>query len=762
MLISFHLCILFLTLLCQACWGKHLLQMLTLLSHNGKGQLTMPACDEAIQIVLEHSNDRQDILPGFQLTNQVADEGVAARESNRAIIDFEREIEDNSSVTKAPIIFGPSRACDFAGLTTKELGYVSVSPQCGGAYVVRMKAEFNLPLFSVQQPGSIALMSMLYFIKNIGHWNEIGLITLRNNKNLLELAEIVEKIATENDVNVLHYDSEMEVSRQSIVNMKNANVRVLVITIGQPAMCLDIWCWAYREGMRGPSHVFLFHIFNCITIDLSTAKIPDGCTKEEIAEQIGSSFAVGNSLEHSENVGNVVTPLGYNYDEFEKEYERRSFGKGFADPQFRHACHDSALLGVLAMNATENILNEKYNTSLENFDDNRHLVQSVLTESILDLHFTGLRIGNMSYSKKNKHVSESNYIVQIHNGSLLYLLELKPMPDENGTIKLENVQLIKKMADPIWNTPSGKAPKDLSSATEIVESCGLSMQVIFALLSGLLAIFQTMTTAQYEKLNYNLSWKLALIFSFLLLNVSVFLHAIGLDIFDNLTCRFFIPLVILAVTLLTIFLTKISQCFYLVKLKHEEIKMTSSFKFVNFVSGYSLKSNQSFGGKKVTPKAIAINHGNLINPGVVFLILISFVLSAIAIAVLPMKLETSKTKPFFNIDSDSYEFRVEKLLKYSNSLYLFGPILLVNMIVLLFINLNLYKIAKTPMLKANNSWSIFSRVRLAILHLFLAQPSSFLLLAVASTASYCIQTAIIYSIILIFSFSCHIIMFNPF
>ena len=739
------------------------LVMLTLLQHND-GKLAMPACNEAIRIVLEHANSRSDVLPDFHLTNQVADEGVAARESNRAIIDFERSLEKaNQSKSIAPILFGPTRACDFSGLTSKHLGYSTVSPQCHGSHIVQMREMFNLPLFSIQQPGYISLYSLIYFTKFIGKWNEIGLMTLRNNINLLKDAEIVERIATESGVKILLYDNEMQVSRQSIVNMKNANVRVLAVTIGQPAMCLKIWCWAYQEGMRAPTHIFLFHTFNCVSMDLSAVTIPEGCTKEEMETQVGASFAVGNSLEHVDSVGNVETPLGYNYEEFEKEFEMRSFGKGFKDPQFRHACHDSALLGVLGMNATEPILNEKYNTSLANFEENRELIQQVLADSMLGLHFSGFRIGTISYLGKAKHISESNYIIQVHKGNLRYLYELKTIADENGMMSLDSVKIVRKIADPIWPTLNGMPPKDLSNIVKIELNCGKPLIVVFAIINGILSIFQISTSLFSKQIGqFSMISKLFITFGFLLVNLGTIANLFGQHFFIQINCHVSFPIILYGISIVTFCLTKFSFSFC--AMKHREKKsIRNNSKHSSSIS----HRNSSGNGKKqsaISLKKVTISISNSKSLTILWAlaIVMSTGLLLVHIIFLPFELETIETAPFFNEKSDSYEKNIEKHCQHSRSIYLTSAILLVDFLLLLSSSWTLFNLAKTPGLASNENSNIFRKVGFSVLNATLALPSGFLIMAVASNAPNCIQIGIFSSFLFIFSSICHFIIFKPF
>ena len=93
-------------------YGITNLTILALLNHSGREGLGMTGCNEAIDIVLQHVNQRQDILPTFHLTHQAANEGLAAREANRKIIDFERSFENDKSVVRAPV------SLDQVGLVT--------------------------------------------------------------------------------------------------------------------------------------------------------------------------------------------------------------------------------------------------------------------------------------------------------------------------------------------------------------------------------------------------------------------------------------------------------------------------------------------------------------------------------------------------------------------------------------------------------------------------------------------------------------------
>ena len=711
------------------------LTMLTLLHHSGNEELGMTGCNQAIDIVLQHVNERKDILPNFHLTHQAVDEGVAARDANRKIIDFERSIE----ASKAPVILGPSRGCDVSGLTAKHLGYVSVSPQCHGSYIMKMKEKFNLPLFSMQQPLTIALHSLFYFIREIGHWNEIGLVTLRNNQNLLSDAEFTEKVATENGVKVLHYESEMTVSRQTLVNMKQADVRILVLIIGQPTLCLNIWCWAYQEGMRAPTHVFLFHIFNCISVNLDKVPIPQNCTREQIEEQIQVSFAVGNALDRVGNVENIDTPLGYNYEQFNKEFAIKSKMKKLTDPQFRYACHDSAVLGVLGMNATEAILNEKYSMSLTDFDDNRPFIRDLLSETMLNLQFTGLRIGNISYSPTTGQVSESNYAVQVLNGSLQYLYEINVETSQNGSIHYKNIH---KFQEPVWYSKSGQPPKDLSNVISLVQMPGKVSIAIVTTVSLLASIFQSLLIYRSKK-SVMISWKIQLACSLAFLNFTVILNNIGQIYFPIANCQLSFPITMFAFCIFLTFLAQHSLSFDLIAIPTSRCNRRMSFQKIRKTLTINLKKSSIY--------------------KILLIFLVNLILFVIFFTPLSkLEMATKISKPFYNEQSNSYLKIVANYCPFQNSLYLTSAILIFNLAITMVNAFKLYKISKTPRLQSNEHTNSFQLIRLATTNAILAIPSGCLIMAVASNVSYHIQILFLSAVVLLFSISSTFIMFKPF
>ena len=186
-------------------------------------------------------------------------------------------------------------------------------------------------------------------------------------------------------------------------------------------------------------------------------------------------FQYLESLEHQESVGYDPTPLGYTYLDFEEDFYRKVSGKNYPDENFRLICHDAALTAVLAMNQTDHLLRRRYNLiQLADFDAYPKLVQDTMIESTMGLDFVNLRNGHFKFNRQSGTAMENLYIGQVIEGQLRYVMELDMNPDENGTVRLDEIQTLKEIVAPIWLTKLKNPPQDLSSVFEQPFSCGLS------------------------------------------------------------------------------------------------------------------------------------------------------------------------------------------------------------------------------------------------------------------------------------------------
>ena len=442
--------------------GKEKLSVLTLLPFSPNGQVAQVACNEALKIVIENVNNRDDILKDYELVQTIANEGPTATLANVEFVNFVRKAEENNE-TISPAAFGPTIACHFSGLTAKMLGFVTFSSKCHGPYIADRRKGYRL--FPMQAPAVDVLHGMLAFITEIGKWSEISIVTLRSNPNLYMLAEYLERMATKKNVDVLLYSNEYNFTLKSMTALKDSGARIHAVFIVARHLCAQFMCLAHRAGLRPPSHVFLFLLFNCLMEDISDVPRPDGCTDEMLKEQLSTSFGVGGSLEYipTGNVteNQIISSLGYGYESFQQRFVEKTKGMQVADYSTRLLCHDSMMVLTMALNRTDHILRTNFNKTLLNFKDDSEMIQELLAKSVMEQKYVTLRNGPVEFNT-NGDISELYLAGQLVNGSMRYLFRSKVGQGSSSTSLLDKDIDFQIMSEPIWAGLNGKIPKDLS------------------------------------------------------------------------------------------------------------------------------------------------------------------------------------------------------------------------------------------------------------------------------------------------------------
>ena len=517
-------------------FGKHNLPFLTLLPFGRNGQVQFAGCNAAADIVIDNVNNRDDILPNYLLNRIIRDEGPSAVKSNPAVVNFVRENENQSI---APVIFGPMFACHLSGGTTKEMGFVSISPGCIGQYIIDRKKFFRL--YSSQSPAMNMAWAMMAFVKRIGKWSEIAVVTHNANPNEYLLAEYVAEIATSSGVEVLHYSNDVEISEDTFVVLKATKARIIATSIFQRPICVQFMCLALHHGMLAPGYLFLF-AQNCFFDNAKsvTPLLPPNCTVAMIEEFMKIVIGFGGVKEPMVNdLDQVKSELGYSAGYFEEKYRDKTSGVVPFDNNLPYVCHDAMMTLVVALNKTETILQSTYNSSLMAFEDNLKLVQELIDSSIRNQQFEMLRIGQVRYEADGELV-EDHLIVQMKNGTARPVFLAKYKTTKSKEITFDETELIE--LEPIeWQTDSGNPPKDLSQV-EIRPIIFNLVLIPVALL--VISIGQIISALCFNKQKTKLrkAIKFGITVGCLSINLTAAIAIVGLNHFPLLACLLRIPL----------------------------------------------------------------------------------------------------------------------------------------------------------------------------------------------------------------------------
>ena len=436
--------------------GKEKLPLLTMLPFDiGRG-FHYSGCQAAVEIVIEHVNNRSDILHDYEIELVFKDEGRKAELANKAMVDFNRRNEQNLT---APLIFGPVYDCHSSAATAKEMGFVMMSPGCTGQNIIERKKRYRL--VSSQAPSKNLIWAAMAFITQIGQWKEIAVVTHRLSPDEYLLGELMAQIATKNGVKVLHFSNDYEITMETIEAVKTSKAVAIVVAIYQPNVCVRLMCLAHQTGMLAPRHVFLLPQ-NCLFENTSSIEqfLPGNCTISMVEEFMKTAFGFGafekpletDSISH-------LSSLGYSANDFEQQYQIKTSGIAQLDQNFRYFCHDAMMMLILALDATVGNLRLEFNNSLAMFKNKPHLVQKMVFDSIHNQSFNTLRIGNVRYGNDGE-IFENYVITQMDDQGKRQPVAYTKYHTDHLQIENMDVEEIDKIQ---WQTETGDPPRDFSS-----------------------------------------------------------------------------------------------------------------------------------------------------------------------------------------------------------------------------------------------------------------------------------------------------------
>ena len=115
------------------------ISLLTLTSFKN-GQVALPACSAAIDFVVNHVNNRSDILADYKLTLQYENLGDFGAFSNNALFKYLRS-DENKTILPIVLI---SQNCESVGRTIKHQNMVILSPYCHGIEMLHTNIHTTL------------------------------------------------------------------------------------------------------------------------------------------------------------------------------------------------------------------------------------------------------------------------------------------------------------------------------------------------------------------------------------------------------------------------------------------------------------------------------------------------------------------------------------------------------------------------------------------------------------------------------------------
>ena len=439
-------------------------------------------CRESMSIAVEAAQNNENMLVGFNLVVNFINEGFNAQSTPEQLIRHLRNCSDNLFVT-SPIVVGPSQSCQFASGAAPYFGITQFSSFCAGP---NLTVRHKLPnLYRVQMPGEFALIAMIQFVKQVGNWKEIGIVTYSKNVNEYSMAQQLNRMAMENGIDIVHYFSESYISKQMVDEMRNSRARVIAMIYLGPKMCMKFLCEMFKHEATGSHYVFIGYA-TCI-FDPYVDDLPNGCSSEDMEKQLRQTFFAGASQIAMENNG--PSEFGYDLVEFERLLMAKLSLESPSRNLRRHTCHDSMMAALIALNNSETVLKRESST-LKDFCRNHNFVGKIVNETASKINFQSLRIGHIKYGPKSEIFQEKMSILQRQEGTFRLVYSM----DWNATITMEAHRYNRTMLEPVlpvvWQNL--KPPKDLSNV-EIIEIKLSNLKATILLVISAIFLFKDLT-----------------------------------------------------------------------------------------------------------------------------------------------------------------------------------------------------------------------------------------------------------------------------
>ena len=693
---------------------KKELSILSLLLYRN-GKIMIPDCLTAIDFVIDHVNNRSDILPDYKLKIHTENQGMFGVNANAAFFNYLRK----ETTPPSPLTF-MFRSCEKVVQTMKQEHFSIVSPLCHG-YEILEKLHIYNNLYSVHGRIDAVFYAYLAIITQIGHWKEIGLLVdYDGSTNTAIGGEQMRNKFEENGISVKYIGIHEEITQSVSDEFKSSNIRIIAFMMLNRLKISSAMCSFYKNNIRPPNFVFLF-VDQLFLQYNSKSTLPDDCTPEiYLAQREGALAAANEAL----TLPNRVTELGYDLNYFDSTMQQLSGGRAVQGSMSTYACHDAALTIVMALNQTDYKLRSQYNMSMLDFKQNRQIVADLANQSVYELNIKALRSPRVSFNN-SRHVQEGNSIVQFVDNKLRVIGVI--LDHDNNTVKFDQIN------NPIWKTKTGKTPKDLSSIEIRPMFCSDQVTLGLAILVAIVFLIEIILFIRVIKTDKQFVIQRGIIFvGFSLINVSVFCHVLGTVRWPYFECLFRPVLLLLGLSIVHGAYALFSLKFTNERRKHQKSHILPKMYVVN--QRISSTRAQSSLHQDTRQKPFATSVVTVVN-----------ILQASTMVIWtihdPLRFTTSTTASRFDYESDTYFSNLINECWSPSALAYSVPLLLISLIELVASLFSTYAISNIYEVSKNRT---FRTLKVSVVNsiMFLTGAIFILLVSWANDLSNCLMTII--------------------
>lgn len=347
-----------------------------------------PSLLPAVRLAVEHVNDREGLLDGYELVAVADDSGCDVVPNaqlsfvkhvfglGNASIRKETSYNDSASDSGGNIvgIIGP--ICSESALSVANL---ASRPQLAIVNVLQTSLETNRHLsFSILSPASDLVAALTAFTERAG-WKRLAVLYDRNR---LLYRELYQKFTTSVRMQVevaVTGLSNMAGVPHTLSDIQTSGHRIIVLFLGAE-YAAQVFCWSSKMGLTFPNYQWVVVAESSSEIVKNPLEKAEAC-EDGFIKSLRGSFLVNHQVKTSTDEYDVF------YEQYSAELSR---GSGALSPSvYGGLLYDSIWALALALNSSARVL-EKRGLELAEYTYGMLEVSDIISHEMLKLEFNGV------------------------------------------------------------------------------------------------------------------------------------------------------------------------------------------------------------------------------------------------------------------------------------------------------------------------------------------------------------------------------------
>ena len=473
-------------LFCLADSQRDTIHLPILISFTNDGPRNGIGCKTASEIAVSSFRNQSNALnEKYNIEPVFLDERGGSGYALQALVRF--TFEDKYKL--APMVVGPffTPGCIAIANSLHYFNMVQIAMSCGSPSMTNKRSKYP-NFYRVRSPGDIGIFPTLKYMKEIGKWDTIAVITTITNSYNLAITKKFLKVAADINITVGHFDFVQNIDQQTIERLKDSELRVVAIEIGQPGWILDFLCLSYKNGLTGPRYAFFLFLTGFSHPDGLPERTSQGCSKEEIIEQYRYSHFVNAQQEPITN--DIQSTSGLTATQFEDLYNEMLDNHDPSDTIKRFQCFDSVAKALYSLKDAEEKLMEMDKT-LKDFLENPGFIMNMVNSSVATTDIFSLRTGvPLQYSKRMELDTDPQVVVHWREGEGLVVAYTCRMNDTTGDPgNILEYQLFKKN-EIDWFTIDGQPPAQMAAREIVIVHVNSSTFLAIIIITGISTLIE--------------------------------------------------------------------------------------------------------------------------------------------------------------------------------------------------------------------------------------------------------------------------------